>query len=60
MVMFAPLTAAPVKDRYGEYEYKLYQRATSLYPACPSDGYVTLLVACLTQKMGQVLTPTYN
>ncbi|ANB73388.1 hypothetical protein AYM40_14215 [Paraburkholderia phytofirmans OLGA172] len=34
-----PLTAAPVKDRYKEYEYNLYQRATDLYPHCPSDGY---------------------
>jgi hypothetical protein len=37
-----PLTASPVKDRYAEYEYKLYQRATALYPACPSDGYELL------------------
>ncbi|MBK5125456.1 hypothetical protein IQ288_37175 [Burkholderia sp. R-69980] len=33
------LTAEPVKDRYKEYEYNLYQRATDLYPHCPSDGY---------------------
>jgi predicted chitinase len=25
-----------------EYEYKLYERATKLYPACPSDGYELL------------------
>jgi hypothetical protein len=37
-----PLTASPVRDRYAEYEYKLYQRATALYPACPSDGYELL------------------
>jgi len=33
------LTEQPVKDRYADYEYKLYQRAVDLYPACPSDGY---------------------
>lgn len=25
-----------------DYEYKLYERATKLYPACPSDGYELL------------------
>ncbi|CAE6742154.1 M23 family metallopeptidase [Paraburkholderia haematera] len=25
-----------------EYEYKLYERATKLYPTCPSDGYELL------------------
>jgi hypothetical protein len=33
------LTPEPVRDRYAEYEYKLYERAKKLYPACPSDGY---------------------
>jgi hypothetical protein len=37
-----PLTVSPVKDRYAEYEYKLFQRAMALYPACPSDGYELL------------------
>jgi predicted chitinase len=34
------LTAQPVKEP--EYEYKMYDRATKLYPACPSDGYELL------------------
>lgn len=32
----------PVQDPYQDYEYKLYERATALYPACPSDGYELL------------------
>ncbi|MFC4519839.1 hypothetical protein [Cupriavidus pinatubonensis] len=36
------LTAAPVRDPYVDYEYKLYQRATNLYPKCPSAGYELL------------------
>ena len=36
------LTAQPFKDPYDDYEYKLYDRATALYPACPSDGYELL------------------
>lgn len=35
----ALLTPEPVQDPYADYEYKLYQRAMDLYPACPSDGY---------------------
>ncbi|WP_245001896.1 M23 family metallopeptidase [Cupriavidus pinatubonensis] len=31
------LTAEPIPEP--EYEYTLYQRATALYPQCPSDGY---------------------
>ncbi|GAB3628664.1 hypothetical protein [Pandoraea terrae] len=36
------LTDGPVKDPVAEYEYKMYDRATKLYPACPSDGYELL------------------
>ena len=36
------LTPEPVKDRYRDYEYKLYERAMALYPKCPSDGYELL------------------
>lgn len=32
----------PVPDPCHDYEYKLYERASSLYPACPSDGYELL------------------
>lgn len=32
----------PVLDPYPHYEYQLYDRATALYPACPSDGYELL------------------
>jgi predicted chitinase len=31
-----------VKDPCHEYEYRLYERATALYPRCPSDGYELL------------------
>ncbi|RDK08801.1 hypothetical protein [Cupriavidus lacunae] len=37
-----PLTPAPVRDAYADYEYKMYERATALYPQCPSDGYELL------------------
>ncbi|SCU73862.1 conserved hypothetical protein [Cupriavidus necator] len=37
-----PLTAAPVADAYTDYEYRMYERATALYPQCPSDGYELL------------------
>ncbi|WP_235844734.1 hypothetical protein [Cupriavidus agavae] len=37
-----PLTPSPVRDSYADYEYKLYDRATTLYPDCPSDGYEML------------------
>ncbi|UIF91550.1 M23 family metallopeptidase [Cupriavidus sp. UYPR2.512] len=37
-----PLTPAPVPDTYADYEYKMYERATALYPQCPSDGYELL------------------
>jgi hypothetical protein len=43
------LTTQPVKDRYADYEYKLYQRAVDLYPACPSDGYELM-------RFGRILT----
>jgi hypothetical protein len=33
------LTPEAIQDPYKDYDYKLYQRATDLYPACPSDGY---------------------
>ncbi|GLC96900.1 hypothetical protein Tamer19_63090 [Cupriavidus sp. TA19] len=36
------LTPKPVRDTYAEYEYKMYARATALYPSCPSDGYELL------------------
>jgi predicted chitinase len=39
---FALLTPKPVKDKCDDYEYNLYERATKLYPACPSDGYELL------------------
>jgi hypothetical protein len=34
------LTESPVVEK--DYEYDLYNRATKLYPACPSDGYELL------------------
>lgn len=37
-----PLTPAPVRDTYADYEYKMYERATALYPQCPIDGYELL------------------
>lgn len=43
------LTPAPVRDPYADYEYKLYQRATDLYPKCPSAGYELL-------RFGRVLS----
>jgi len=36
------LTPQPVKDRFADYEYKLYERSMALYPDCPSDGYELL------------------
>ncbi|UEP25230.1 M23 family metallopeptidase [Burkholderia ambifaria] len=36
------LTPEPVRDPCEDYEYNLYQRATDLYKACPSDGYELL------------------
>jgi hypothetical protein len=40
------LTPEPVADPYDngtrQYEYDLYERASALYPACPSDGYEML------------------
>jgi hypothetical protein len=36
-----PLTSTPEQDGK-DYEYALYDRATHLYPACPSDGYELL------------------
>jgi predicted chitinase len=44
----------PIKDKFDEYEYQLYERATKLYEACPSDGYEML-------RFGRILstdTPT--
>ncbi|SAL28303.1 hypothetical protein AWB71_01667 [Caballeronia peredens] len=38
----ALLTAEPVGDQSAEYEYSLYERATALYPTCPSEGYELL------------------
>ncbi|MDR5770659.1 MULTISPECIES: M23 family metallopeptidase [unclassified Caballeronia] len=32
----------PIKDKFDEYEYQLYERATKLYGTCPSDGYEML------------------
>lgn len=34
------LTTTPIKET--DYEYNMHQRASSLYPACPSDGYELL------------------
>ncbi|WP_167354147.1 hypothetical protein [Caballeronia fortuita] len=48
------LTSTPVQDKFEEYEYNLYERATTLYEACPSDGYELL-------RFGRILstdTPT--
>lgn len=36
------LTPEPVQDKFAEYEYDLYERATTLYEACPSEGYELL------------------
>ncbi|RQR58560.1 hypothetical protein DIE19_19265 [Burkholderia sp. Bp9126] len=36
------LTDESVRDPCEDYEYNLYQRATDLYKACPSDGYELL------------------
>ncbi|WP_336601876.1 hypothetical protein [Paraburkholderia bengalensis] len=49
------LTPNPVKDKSNDYEYNLYERATKLYPACPSDGYEML-------RFGRILadSPTLN
>jgi predicted chitinase len=41
------LTPEPVPE--ADYEYDLYKRATTLYPACPSDGYEML-------RFGRVLS----
>ncbi|SAK93323.1 hypothetical protein AWB82_06697 [Caballeronia glebae] len=48
------LTPDPVQDKFEEYEYGLYERATALYETCPSDGYELL-------RFGRILstdTPT--
>ncbi|WP_250509375.1 hypothetical protein [Caballeronia sp. GACF4] len=48
------LTPEPVQDEFAEYEYDLYERATTLYEACPSEGYELL-------RFGRILstdTPT--
>ncbi|SAL80540.1 hypothetical protein AWB71_06144 [Caballeronia peredens] len=50
------LTSDPVQDKFGEYEYGLYERATALYETCPSDGYELL-------RFGRILstdTPTLS
>ncbi|GLQ48614.1 hypothetical protein ACFFJT_16515 [Dyella flava] len=54
-----PLTDKPVKEE--DYEYQLYERATKLYPGCPSDGYELLrfgriLSSPATLTDGQVTT----
>lgn len=36
------LTPKAVKDPCHDYEYNLFQRATDLYPSCPSAGYELL------------------
>ncbi|WP_416051100.1 hypothetical protein [Cupriavidus basilensis] len=36
------LTPTPIPDAYEDYEYKMFARATALYPQCPSDGYEML------------------
>lgn len=46
---FKPLTPQPVADRCRDYEYNLFQRATDLYPSCPSAGYELL-------RFGRVLS----
>ncbi|MDT6964195.1 hypothetical protein QTN24_22040 [Cupriavidus sp. SZY C1] len=38
----ALLTPQPVADACHDYEYNLFQRATDLYPSCPSAGYELL------------------
>jgi hypothetical protein len=45
------LTPQPVRDRYDDYEYNLYERAMTLYPTCPSDGYELL-------RFGRILSDT--
>ncbi|SAL77769.1 hypothetical protein AWB71_05535 [Caballeronia peredens] len=50
------LTSVPVQDKFDEYEYNLYERATTLYETCPSDGYELL-------RFGRILstdTPTLS
>ncbi|MBC8639728.1 hypothetical protein IAG25_23115 [Caballeronia sp. EK] len=50
------LTSDPVQDKFEEYEYNLYERATTLYETCPSDGYELL-------RFGRILstdTPTLH
>lgn len=43
------LTPRPVADSCRDYEYNLFQRATDLYPSCPSAGYELL-------RFGRVLS----
>ncbi|WP_322057447.1 hypothetical protein [Paraburkholderia sp. J63] len=45
------LTSQPVKDKFPDYEYKLYERALTFYPTCPSDGYELL-------RFGRILAPS--
>ncbi|BDB28236.1 kinase [Cupriavidus sp. TA19] len=45
-----PLTPAPERDAYADYEYKMYARATALYPSCPSDGYEMLRFGRILSK----------
>lgn len=44
------LTPQPVKDRFADYEYTLYERALTFYSSCPSDGYELL-------RFGRILSP---
>ncbi|BDB27455.1 M23 family metallopeptidase [Cupriavidus sp. P-10] len=44
------LTPAPERDAYADYEYKMYARATALYPSCPSDGYEMLRFGRILSK----------
>jgi hypothetical protein len=44
------ITPEPVQDKFAEYEYTLYERATKLYEACPSEGYELL-------RFGRILSP---
>jgi hypothetical protein len=43
------LTPRPVADQCRDYEYNLFQRASDLYPSCPSAGYELL-------RFGRVLS----
>ncbi|MDR5765935.1 MULTISPECIES: hypothetical protein [unclassified Caballeronia] len=49
-----PVTSDFARDKFEEYEYGLYERATALYGTCPSEGFELL-------RFGRILstdTPT--